>query len=145
MFRNVVTATAAVLFAGGTAIAADLPSRAPQPVYVPPPPIFTWTGFYVGGQLGYQWDHITKSTFNAAGAFVANEPTGTPSGIVGGAHLGYNWQTGQIVLGLEGDVEGSSLHATGTNAAGTLLSTAREPFESTIRGRIGWAWDRALI
>ena len=38
-----------VIAIAGSAFAADLPYRAPPPVYLPPPPIFTWTGIYLGG------------------------------------------------------------------------------------------------
>jgi outer membrane immunogenic protein len=145
MLRNIIASTAIALALGGSAVAADLPSREAPPVYVPPPPIFTWTGLYLGGEVGYQWGDVTKSSFNSAGAFAANEPTGLPTGVVGGAHIGYNWQMSQIVIGLEGDVEGSSLHSSSVDTTGVVSTSAREPFEASIRGRVGFAWDRALI
>ena len=52
MLRRTLLASAGALALTGAALAADLPSRAPPPVYLPPPPIFTWTGIYVGGQVG---------------------------------------------------------------------------------------------
>ena len=55
MFRRILLASVGAIALAGSAFAADLPSRAPPPVYVPPAPIFTWTGFYVGGQIGYGW------------------------------------------------------------------------------------------
>ncbi len=51
MLRRILLASAGAMALAGTAFAADLPLRAPPPVYVPP--VFSWTGFYVGGQLGY--------------------------------------------------------------------------------------------
>ncbi len=56
MYRNIFLASVgAIALTGSAAFAADLPSRAPPPVYLPPPPIFTWTGIYIGGQVGYAW------------------------------------------------------------------------------------------
>ncbi len=55
MLRRVLLASVGAVALAGTAFAADLPTRAPPPVYVPPVPIFTWTGIYVGGEIGYAW------------------------------------------------------------------------------------------
>jgi outer membrane immunogenic protein len=135
-------------------LAADLPSRAPPPVYLPPPPIFTWTGIYIGGQIGYGWGTDNGSLFaidsagnSASGAFSTN-----PQGVIGGAHVGYNLQINQWVLGLEGSVDGTSLSGTSTfgvadtlGGAGTVTASTRSDVQGSIRGRVGVAWDRALI
>jgi outer membrane immunogenic protein len=132
-------------FAANSAFAADLPSRAPPPVYVPPPPIFTWTGFYIGGQLGYEWGRSTNTAaLTAGGGPVVGAGEVDPNGVTGGLHLGYNWQVNQFVLGLEGDVNGSSYHGN-TTIAGVLTESARTDIDGSVRGRIGWAWDRVLI
>src|SRR5690349_10581539 len=77
MIRKFMTASVAAITMAGSAFAADLPSRkAPPPVYVPPPPIFTWTGFYVGvnagGSFGGSNSIITATPIFAARTF-ANE------------------------------------------------------------------------
>ena len=96
--------------------AADLPTRkeAPPPVFVPPP--FTWTGFYVGANIGGIWSSGSRSLtfFNpATAAFLSGyEPGGLGSnraGVIGGGQAGYNWQTGAFVLGVETDFDGTSL------------------------------------
>lgn len=116
---------AAALLAGVStaAFAADLPSRrAPEPAPVAyAPPVFSWTGPYIGLQAGYAWDktNVYWGDYNR-------------SGIVGGAHIGYNFQPmGPLVLGVEGDIEGSSISNSGLRAS--------------VRGRAGVAFDRALI
>ena len=56
MLRKFLTTTALICLAGGTALAADLPSEKGPPVYAPPPPpAFSWSGVYLGGQVGYDW------------------------------------------------------------------------------------------
>jgi outer membrane immunogenic protein len=86
------------------AMAADLPAPAvPAPVYRPPPvavPLFTWTGCYVGGNVGGLW---ARSDWNddVFGDF----GTGTASGAVGGVQVGCNYQTGAWVFGIQGDYD----------------------------------------
>jgi len=124
----------AALMAGvaSTAMAADLPSRkapmAPAPVYAPP--IFSWTGFYVG--LNGGWGGST-----GGGAF------GSPSGGVVGGTVGYNYQIGQFVAGLEGDWDWADLNKNGVNVLGPYGNKVDDIV--TARARAGVALDRALL
>ncbi len=138
MAFKISLATAAVAAAlSTTAFAADLPSYKSPPVYVPPPPAFTWTGVYIGGQIGYQWG---RSSTDVGGAFPFPYSV---NGVTGGAHIGYNYQFNQyFVAGLEGDVNGLSYR--GATPFGGTSTTLREPVDGSIRGRMGIAWDRAL-
>jgi len=139
MIRKFSMATAVLMAATGSALAADLPSRRPPPPVYTPPPLFTWTGFYVGGQIGYGFGHDSIYS-RGAGVF-----TGTsPNGVVGGAHAGYNYQINQFVVGLEGDVDGTSLSKSVTAFNGVTYGS-RLPVEGSVRGRVGYAWDRALF
>jgi outer membrane immunogenic protein len=128
-----------------TAFAADLPSRKMAPAYIAPAPVFTWSGFYVGLQAGALWDQLQGAN-NGANAWWAstlfpnaantlwygyNTGASTQSGFVGGGHIGYNFQTGPAVFGLEGDLEGASLRT------GSL--------RGSLRGRLGFAVDRVLF
>jgi outer membrane immunogenic protein len=122
------------------ALAADLPARrAPPPVFIPPP-IFTWAGVYVGGQIGYAWG--TSNSYIVATPFAQSN---SPEGVIGGAHIGYNYQINQFVVGLEGDVDGSSFSkSTFDTPTGTTFGM-KIPVEGSARGRIGYAWDRTLF
>jgi outer membrane immunogenic protein len=130
---------------GPAALAADL---------LPPPvPAFTWTGPYIGAQIGYGWG---SGSYNAAGFDPVNQISfnassgGTPSGVAGGAHVGYQYQINQWVIGVEGSVDGSSLSSAAVAvlpAFGGSILTADTSLDvaGTIRGKLGITWDRVLI
>ncbi len=144
MLRRFLLATAGAIAIAGPAVAADLP------VTPPPAPIFTWTGIYLGGQIGYAWGHSTFDMFDTG--VVTGFPgvlgfTSNPNGVIGGAHVGYNLQITQWVIGLEGDVDGTSYSRTSgpDPEFGASFVTIRKDIEGSIRGRVGIAWDRALL
>ncbi|WP_026606008.1 outer membrane protein [Methylocapsa acidiphila] len=160
MIRKLLLASVGAVALAGSAVAADLPSRAPPPVYVPPVPIFTWTGVYIGGQIGYAWTNNNVSWNgnygDAAGDYIFSGFSNrnlNNNGVIGGAHVGYNLQLGQWVLGLEGDVDGSSLSKTVNvsgwspyyNSAIGANVTTNLGIQGSIRGRVGVAWDRVLL
>jgi outer membrane immunogenic protein len=155
MYRKILLASVgAVALSGSAAWAADLPSPPPPPpVYLPPPAIFTWTGIYVGGQIGYAWTSGNNNftgfdPFFPGAPFLATSIGDTPNGVIGGANVGYNYQINQWVLGLEGSVDGTSLKNTAAAffADGTTLSAhSTADIQGSIRGKLGVAWDRALI
>jgi outer membrane immunogenic protein len=120
------------LVAAGAASAADLPSRkgpVAAPVYMPP--AFSWTGFYVGANAGYGWGNVNANGF-------AN--VGDLDGFVGGGQVGYNYQMGQFVLGLEADLQAADL-SSGNNLG--LLNVKTDYF-GTVRARAGVAFDRFM-
>ena len=61
------------------------------------------------------------------------------NGVIGGGQLGYNWQTGMFVIGIEGDFQGSDQHRTDTGTIGGVAYTVdrRIPWLATLRGRVG--------
>jgi outer membrane immunogenic protein len=148
MVRQIILSAVALAALTGAALAADLPSRAPPPVFIPPP-IFTWTGVYIGGQIGYQWGSHNPSEYAFGGGLVSSLTGYSPSGVIGGAHVGFNYQVQQFVFGLEGDVDGTSYSGSSSifGAAPALFSSynSRINAEGSIRGRVGVAWDRALF
>jgi len=74
-------------------------------IAAPPPPVWTWTGFYIGANAGYSWgnDHGPITLGNS---FSAEQNTSL-DGFIGGGQLGYNWQTNNWVYGLETDFQGT--------------------------------------
>ncbi|MGH6856193.1 MAG: outer membrane protein [Methylocella sp.] len=145
MRRQILLASVGAIAIAGSAFAADLPYRGPPPVYLPPPPIFSWTGLYLGGQIGYAWgsdpiDVVDFTGFSDPAFFNTN-----PQGVIGGAHLGYNLQIGPWVAGLEGTVDGASVEGTRTSADGFVTMRSKADVQGSIRARLGVAFDRVLI
>jgi outer membrane immunogenic protein len=149
MFRKFLLASVgAVALTGSAALAADLPMRAPPPVYTPPP--YSWTGLYLGGQIGYAWDN-DRANINRfippvgrfPGAFLSVPFSDNPQGVIGGAHIGYNLQINQWLLGFEGTVDGTSISKT----VGTfgVTDSFHAPVQGSIRARAGVAFDRVLL
>lgn len=142
MLRKTLLVSAGTIALVSQAFAADLPSSAPPPVYVPPVPIFTWTGFYLGAQVGYAWGSQSANFAFPNGTVLASHSS---EGVIGGAHVGYNYQANQWVLGVEGTVDGTSLSKSINPVfAGVGYSTS-VPIQGSIRGRLGVAWDRVLL
>jgi len=148
MSKKLLLSSAMFIAAISTASAADLPmyTKAPPPVA---PVVFSWTGFYLGFNVGGKWAH-TDDTVSVPGTTIVFGST-TDSTVIGGGQLGYNWQTGPWVLGLEGDIDAQ--HWRTTRVVGTAIApfivgdtfTADSHWEASIRGRIGYAWDRVLL
>jgi outer membrane immunogenic protein len=160
------TAATALTTAGiSAASAADLPFRsAPPAPIIAAAPIFTWTGFYVGVNAGYGWQNNdnNSSIFVPAGTFVtAPLASGTVTfadddgeGFVGGGQIGYNYQMGSFVLGVEADLQWADLGGSG----GTAFVPAGFPASfvpagtaggidwfGTVRARAGFAFGQALV
>lgn len=130
------------------ALAADLPVPAAPPIvsapYIPAPPPFTWTGFYVGINGGYGWSNWSDGfgdSFNG-------------NGFLGGGELGFNYQIGQFVIGFEGDGDWSGIkwsqsasttfNVFGPVVIGTTISN-QEELLGTFAARFGFAADRILF
>jgi outer membrane immunogenic protein len=145
MIRKLLVSAATLVTVTGGAFAADLPNVKGPPVFAPPPPVFSWTGVYIGGQAGYQWGTSDPTLVTAGGAFVAGEPSYNNEGVVGGGHAGFNYQVSQFVFGIEGDIEGTSYSGSGLSATGAFRSSTRDDIEGSVRGRVGFAWDRVLF
>ncbi len=102
MIRKVLLSTVATAAVSATAFAADLPSRRAPPVYAPPPPAFTWTGFYIGADAGYGFGQDNQTLTSVVGVpvgplAISNGPS---SGVEAGIHVGYNFSTQSVpVLG----------------------------------------------
>lgn len=147
-------ATAAILAATATlqsASAADLT----RPVYKAPvsAPLYNWSGFYAGVNVGWGGSNSSANAGNFSPNFIAPLAVGqVPSsigfdrqGVLGGGQIGYNYQTGAIVAGIEADFQGSDIHGSGDyfypGAPGVPARTtvnSRLDWFGTVRGRVGF-------
>lgn len=118
MMRMVLISGLAAALLGGTALAADLPmlTRKAAPVFVPPPPVMSWTGFYIGvngGYAGDQFKYPFSGFLEEDGDTVINGAGNanlTSSGFLGGAQAGYNYQFATSwVGGVEADIDATSI------------------------------------
>jgi outer membrane immunogenic protein len=127
--NRIVLGAVALIAAGWAASAqgADLSYGSPAPYTVNQPlNMYSWAGPYLGANLGYGWGSVD------------NNPT-NPSGFVGGAQAGYNWQSGAMVFGIEGDLQASA--ADDTFAPWKFSN----PWFGTVRGRVGYAFGNVLL
>jgi outer membrane immunogenic protein len=155
-----LTATIALVCASTVVSAADMA----MPMKAPEPPAYLWTGCYVGANVGGGTSATNFGTGVDPGTYLAPPDPGTVSadgsgsrnsdGILAGGTVGCNWQTGTVVLGLEGDYD--YFHSNpnlNNNSAATGISLANgnplainqsltTNFLATVRPRIGIAADR---
>jgi len=129
MSKNAIAlAGLALLSTIGVAPAADIPG-AGRPYYAAPAPAYagySWLGPYIGGNIGYQWGSVSDS---------AAEPSGSAFGL----QAGYNWQSGQIVFGVETDVQWSNAD---DEVSSRIFSNS---WFGTTRGRLGYAMNNVLL
>jgi outer membrane immunogenic protein len=143
---SLLAATALVSLLGMSegANAANLPP--PAPVYAPPPYVpFSWTGFYIGGNLGVGWTqgNIDDTFFGFA------ESINNNAAFLGGGQVGFNYQFNSFVVGVEADFDWlANNQNTGPGiavGATTLQASANDRWVTTLAGRFGYAFDHALI
>lgn len=171
--KTLAAALAAATIAGA-AFAADLPSRKVAPAYIAPAPIMTWSGLYIGLNAGYGWSAgstrindvpaffaPTWDTELAASTVLAGAPLngGKNGGFIGGGQVGWNWQFGALVAGVETDIQWMSGNRTGGVAGGALVpvlfpgelivsnsvGASRVNWLGTLRGRLGFTVTPSLL
>ena len=144
--KKILLASVALFGFAGAASAADLPARAAPPApIVAAVPVFTWTGFYVGVNAGYGWnDDADDVVFGDTTIFGDSDNDG---GFVGGAQIGYNYQIGSFVVGLEGDIQYADFGSVTYTFPAPIGAVEADPEDwfGTVRARAGVAFDRALI
>jgi outer membrane immunogenic protein len=143
--KKILLSSVALLGLSAAAVAADLPSRRAAPAPYVAVPVFTWTGFYVGVNAGYGFsDNDRNSTYVGT---IYDRDDGR-DGFVGGGQIGYNYQIGSWVVGVEADLQYADLGGNGRDyvrgTAGYFGSQGIDWF-GTVRGRLGFAMDRVLV
>ncbi len=137
--------------------AADMADKAPPPA---PAPVFSWTGFYVGGNFGGGWahsDYTTTLTGTVAGnplPTTQNSGSANGSGIFGGGQIGFNYEfPANWVAGIEADIDAAHIAGSKSTCVSTTSGTVVgcgnrdskiEDF-GTVRGRLGYAFNNLLV
>ena len=167
--KSLLLASSALVAATVAASAADLPRRAAPPPVFQPVPVFTWTGFYAGFNAGYgfgtQDDRVPTvlgvgpaSGLVLAPTVVAFSNRESNEGFVGGGQIGYNYQFtpgSGVVIGVEADAQYADFGRSRNRFASTGPLAAQQVFNpgglsgldffGTVRGRLGYAFDRTLV
>ena len=121
---------------GASALASDLPTKAPvnkAPIAAPP---YNWSGFYVGANFGGAW---TNGSLNIPG----NNFYGGITEFIGGVQAGYNIQAGHLLFGVEGDIDWASFNHPALPVP--TLGSVSHRWMSTVAGRVGLVDDRWLV
>ena len=125
--------------------AADLPTRkSPPPPMVPVAPPFSWTGFYVGATVGGVWGTGTASanaTYNGhvlGSAYIPTSLGNGSSGWLGGGEVGYNYQMGSAVVGVEDDLQWVTNSKSATYTGATLGPPINGNLTTTLSSRLNW-------
>lgn len=153
--RTLVTTTmptmAALLATTLAAAAADMQVKAPRRP-PPPPPVavpvvvpFSWSGIYIGGNIGGAWSQL-QVTDALHGVNFGNGNNGS---FIGGGQVGANYQMGNLVLGVEGTFDGvannnNSMAGVVIPNVGTVRVNDRDRWIATAAARFGIAFDRIL-
>ncbi|WP_336813931.1 outer membrane protein [Bosea sp. MMO-172] len=140
LFRTGLTGLAILL--SGAAGAADL-----RKIALPPAPdlpaLYSWTGVYAGLQGGYAWGDSRVRIGAPGGGFAPVSFRAGEDTAFGGAHAGFNYQLGGIVLGVEGDVE--ALDSRSRFDGIGLSARVSQDWQGSARARLGLAFDRWLV
>jgi outer membrane immunogenic protein len=136
MKQILIAGTAVASVFATTAFAADL---APHVYTKAPPPVvavYDWTGFYVGGNVGYSWGRSsTTEAFSDSvlgTVLAATTAKFDLNGVIGGGQIGYNWQRDNWVFGLEADIQGS-----GEKGSTSAVCPGGSPTATTLAGLSG--------
>jgi outer membrane immunogenic protein len=136
-FRALIASVAFTVLGTAIAGAADIAVKAP-----PPPPVFSWTGFYVGANIGGAW---TRGGWTDT-RFLATSDTVSNSAFIGGGQIGGNYQIGQFVIGGEWDFDWASSINGGASIPGDIVvANSNARWITTVAARFGWAIDHFLV
>jgi len=159
--KTITLAIFAIAVGATGASAADMAVKA-RPIAVDP--VYNWTGWYIGGNVGYAWGKSDTTTVVDPTSSWAVEQVPfrnefmalgsqnySPRGVVGGLQAGYNYQSGAWVFGLEADISAANISRTnlssGLNNAITrnFTETTKSDWFATVRPRFGYAANTTLL
>lgn len=144
--KRLAAVTTVLLATVCTAQSADLGPH----IYNKAPPIVApavnWSGFYIGAHVGGAWANTDITDVSGAASVPGALTRIKPEGVFGGGQIGYNWQVGAFVVGVEADGGYLGLQKTEplTGSTMTFVGTQGRAY-GDITGRLGVSFDRALL
>ena len=139
VFLKLAASAAIIVGASQVASAADLPAKAPA-VYPVHAPVMNWTGLYIGGHVGSGWGTVSSdlglAQLGLLGGGTLAVGSGNVNGVLYGGQLGYNWQIGGWVVGIEGSISGADIDGSAACLA-TIPCSSKTNMIATVTGRIG--------
>jgi len=144
---SLLASASGVVLAAGSAVAADLPVRAPT---VAPIPYVSWTGGYIGAHIGVGTQHSACGN-NAGSGWGCDQwiTSGTTearsSAFLGGVEAGYDWQNRNFVYGVAADWTWTNLKKSVTGGSGSTSYESKVNWLASFRGRAGIAIDDTLV
>ena len=160
--KRALTLSIGVIALVGSTFAAGAADLGARPVgkapMVAPPPVFNWSGCYIGGNIGAKKGSLDGDAVLDPVLFPGTLPLvfgggDSETGFIFGGQAGCQWQTGALVLGFEGDFDATNLERTFVVPAGLAVPpfvagdafSLSNDWQASIRGRLGWAFDRFMI
>ena len=146
--RRYIAIASLMLLGSGSAGAADLGPYSPPPQAPPPElPVLFWTGLYVGLNAGYSESfestrEVSTNPFNGTNLERIRSSVG---GFTGGGQIGYNYQIGPAVLGIETDFNYVNMSRTVNSPSGAVTASLSDAYLGTLRPRLGLAWGPFLF
>jgi outer membrane immunogenic protein len=144
MKSKILGAIAAFALSSVATFAADMPVKAPVAVAY----TYNWTGLYIGAHAGGGWSNPSytnvANTSTFGGAAVGSSFSQNGSGFIGGGQIGYNWQAGSLVYGVEASFSGSTIKANTTNFVDDLFENKLNSL-LLVTGRLGYAYNNWLL
>lgn len=133
--KSILFATVAFVGLTTGAMAADAVAQ------LPVASTYNWSGAYIGGQIGYGWgrDHIKDENRAFGGSDYSD--SFSLHGVTGGVFGGYNWQSNNIVYGVEGDIEASGIVGHNSDWPFGTDDHTRIRAQGSLRARLGYAVD----
>jgi outer membrane immunogenic protein len=145
VMKKLLLGTIGLVAMSGSAIAADLAAR---PYKAPPPvvaAIYDWSGFYIGANGGWGESRNCWGVVPLSGVTIADGCASRSGGLFGG-QLGYRWQSGQFVFGLEAQGDWADLSGSHVSVVNPLFTTGvKVDAVGLFTGQIGYAWNASLF
>ena len=122
-----------------------MPVKAPPPM-APPVPMFSWTGFYVGGNIGGAW---SRNTWTDTILLTSFNNGGNNGAFIGGGQVGVNYQVNNFVIGGEWDFDWAANHNNGSGVVvpggDRIAVNVNDRWITTLAARFGVAVDHWLF